>query len=129
VGEPVGTITEVRITECTEGTVVPSGVPVALTFMGLLGTSPEGLTGLEVQVAALSRLWTNARTDRRCLFSGHIRLLIALTHTSGSSYTTGLVSIVEGESELASISERLNTSRRRCSRFWDLAGDFSLRQN
>jgi hypothetical protein len=102
-GAHVGEVSEVSWRECEGGEIARvSGVPWALKFSRLLGTSPEGLSGFQYNLEGATIQFSILGGFIRCTYRGALATLAALTHESGPFYTSGLLRSLENEVALES---------------------------
>jgi hypothetical protein len=88
-GTSYGEITAVTIGRCSGGSASVLGLPWPVTYNAILGTLPEGVTGVSLTVARTGFLMNTIGLE--CLYGGSVTSLLAVTGTN--PYTTGLYAI------------------------------------
>lgn len=93
-GTSYGEITSVSIGRCSGGTASVLGLPWPVVYNSILGTLPEGVTGVSLTVQRTGFLLNTIGLE--CLYGGSVSSLLAVTGTN--PYTTGLYAIPSGSS-------------------------------
>ncbi|HEX4804591.1 MAG TPA: hypothetical protein VFU94_01715 [Conexibacter sp.] len=93
-GTSYGAITAVSIGRCSGGTAAVLGLPWPVTYDAILGTLPEGVTGVQLTIERTGFALNTLGLE--CLYGGTLTSLLAVT--GRNPYTTGLYAIPSGSS-------------------------------
>jgi hypothetical protein len=93
-GTSYGEVTSVTVGRCSGGTARVLNLPWPVTYNAILGTLPEGVTGVSLTVERTGFLLNTIGLE--CLYGGTITSLLAVTGTN--PYTSGLYEIPPGSS-------------------------------
>lgn len=89
-GTTIGSITGLRWGSCSGGEIeAVLNLPWRLTYNSILGTLPEGVTGMLVTINGMALSFSVFIGFFECLYRGDVGALIAMTRTTGSTYSTG----------------------------------------
>lgn len=95
-GREIGRITSARVTECIEGSasaLVEANRPFILTYNSIAGTLPEAVTSALIYVTKAAFLISTSAAS--CLYAeGRVGASLGVTHTTGATYTTNLLTIL-----------------------------------
>ncbi|MGN6188150.1 MAG: hypothetical protein ACTHOE_04575 [Conexibacter sp.] len=93
-GTSYGEITSVTIGRCSGGTASVLGLPWPVVYNAILGTLPEGVTGVSLTIQRTGFLLNTIGLE--CLYGGSVTSLLGVT--GRNPYTTGLYAIPSGSS-------------------------------
>jgi hypothetical protein len=93
-GTSYGEITSVTVGRCSGGTASALGLPWPVVYNAILGTLPEGVTGVSLTLQRAGFLMNTIGLE--CLYGGSVTSLLAVTGTN--PYTTGLYAVPTGSS-------------------------------
>jgi hypothetical protein len=98
-GTRFGSISGATVRECVGGELTLTGFPVTITFQSLLGTAPEALSGLTLDIEGsnllIRTLASRGLPSTECDYRRGMRFLVDLAHTGRSTYATGLATLDE----------------------------------
>jgi hypothetical protein len=93
-GTSYGEITSVTIGRCSGGSAAVLNLPWPVTYNAILGTLPEGVTG--VSLTANGTGFAMTFSGIQCLYGGNLTTLLAVT--GRNPYTTGLYTVPSNSS-------------------------------
>lgn len=93
-GTSYGEITSVSVGRCTGGTASVLNLPWPVVYNSILGSLPEGVTGVSLTVQRAGFKLNSLGLE--CLYGGSLTSLLAVT--GSNPYTTGLYAIPSGSS-------------------------------
>jgi hypothetical protein len=93
-GTSYGEITSVSVGRCSGGSASVLGLPWPVVYNAILGTLPEGVTGVSLTVQRTGFLLNAIGLE--CLYGGSLTTLLAVTGTN--PYTSGLYAVPPGSS-------------------------------
>jgi len=90
--ETIGSITEVRITSCSGGSVERVlSLPWTLTVKSIGGTLPDSATSLSMNIVGSAFNLSTFFEIVNCLYAGTSGGILSLNDTGTDTYTTGLI--------------------------------------
>jgi hypothetical protein len=105
-GTRLGEITGARIEECEGGTLeralVSEREAWELKVNALLGSLPESITGLLIEVSRVKLLFSTFGRSSRCLYEATLGILVPLTQAEEFGFTTGTGRLLSNTFRLSS---------------------------